>query len=181
MPQRLAEAAIDLLSDDDKRQSLARAAYRRGREMLWPRVVERSLAPLGAKADRPSVRRMLPRPSALPLDAIERMTDGVGMLQHAVFSVPEPRPWLLHRRQCPGADDGGSARRRAGRRRWPRSIAAFLQHGWNPDMRRFRNFMGYDRQWLEACGSEDSNGRTLWALGDGRGRIAVGRHCATGR
>ena len=25
--------------------------------------------------------------------------------------------------------------------------------------------MGYDRQWLEDCGSEDSNGRTLWALG----------------
>ena len=35
----------------------------------------------------------------------------------------------------------------------------------NPELRRFRNFMGYDRQWLEAVGSEDSNGRTLWALG----------------
>jgi hypothetical protein len=25
--------------------------------------------------------------------------------------------------------------------------------------------MGYDRRWLEECGSEDSNGRTIWALG----------------
>ena len=43
--------------------------------------------------------------------------------------------------------------------------AAFVQHGWNPDTHRFRNFMGYDRHWLEEYGSDDSNGRTLWALG----------------
>src|SRR3546814_3869342 len=30
---------------------------------------------------------------------------------------------------------------------------------------RFRNFMSYDRQWLEREGSEDSFGRGLWALG----------------
>ena len=44
--------------------------------------------------------------------------------------------------------------------------AAFIQHGWNAEEQRFRNFMGYDRQWLESCGSEDSNGRThgRWRL-----------------
>jgi hypothetical protein len=46
-------------------------------------------------------------------------------------------------------------------------FAAFVQHAWNPDNRRFRNFMGFDRQWLELAGSEDSHGRTLWALGAG--------------
>jgi hypothetical protein len=45
-------------------------------------------------------------------------------------------------------------------------IAAFVQHAWNPDTRRFRNFMGFDRRWLEDRGSEDSHGRTLWALGE---------------
>jgi hypothetical protein len=45
-------------------------------------------------------------------------------------------------------------------------FAAFLQHAWNPDTRRFRNFMSYDRRWLEAQGSEDSHGRALWALGE---------------
>jgi hypothetical protein len=44
-------------------------------------------------------------------------------------------------------------------------FAAFVQHAWNPDNRRFRNFMGFNRQWLEPAGSEDSHGRTLWALG----------------
>ena len=45
------------------------------------------------------------------------------------------------------------------------AFASFLQHGWNPDAGVFRNFMSYDRRWLEDEGSEDSNGRTLWALG----------------
>jgi hypothetical protein len=45
-------------------------------------------------------------------------------------------------------------------------FAAFIQHAWNPDTRRFRNFMSYDRRWLEESGSEDSHGRTLWALAE---------------
>src|SRR5258708_39729128 len=45
-------------------------------------------------------------------------------------------------------------------------FAAFVQHAWNPDTRRFRNFMGFNRTWLEDKGSEDSHGRTMWALGE---------------
>jgi hypothetical protein len=45
-------------------------------------------------------------------------------------------------------------------------FAAFVQYAWNPDAKRFRNFMGFDRTWLEEQGSEDSHGRTLWALGE---------------
>ncbi|MCH7862386.1 MAG: glycosyl transferase family 1, partial [Proteobacteria bacterium] len=43
--------------------------------------------------------------------------------------------------------------------------AAFVQYAWNPELRRFRNFMNFDRTWCEDVGSEDSNGRALWALG----------------
>jgi hypothetical protein len=45
-------------------------------------------------------------------------------------------------------------------------LAAFVQDAWNPDTRRFRNFMSFQRRWLEDSGSEDSHGRTLWALGE---------------
>ncbi len=45
-------------------------------------------------------------------------------------------------------------------------FAAFIEHAWNPDTQRFRNFMSYDRRWLEDTGSEDSHGRTLWALAE---------------
>jgi hypothetical protein len=45
-------------------------------------------------------------------------------------------------------------------------LAAFVQHAWNPNVKRFRNFMSFDRRWLEDIGSEDCHGRTLWALGE---------------
>ena len=47
---------------------------------------------------------------------------------------------------------------------------AFIAYAFNPDTGRFRNFMDYRRQWLEDNGSDDSHGRTLWALGTVLGR-----------
>jgi len=43
--------------------------------------------------------------------------------------------------------------------------ASFVQYAWNGERGRFRNFMGFDRGWLETEGSEDSFGRSLWSLG----------------
>ncbi len=45
------------------------------------------------------------------------------------------------------------------------TYAGFIQHAWNPNLGRFRNFMRFDRSWCEEAGSEDSNGRALWSLG----------------
>src|SRR5262249_3208647 len=50
------------------------------------------------------------------------------------------------------------------------TYAAFLQAAFDSERRRFRNFLGFDRRWLEEGGSEDSHGRALWAL-----RTRVGR------
>jgi len=161
----LAAAALDLLNDDEKRIELGHAAYRRGRTMLWPRVVEHSLARLPARPRLVAGQATHPRPAALPLDAIERMSDNVGIFQHAVFSLPNrdhgyciddnARALMMTVRR-------GDDRRAAG---LAPAYAAFIQHGWNPSRCRFRNFMDFDRRWLEECGSEDSNGRTIWALG----------------
>jgi hypothetical protein len=102
--------------------------------------------------------------------AVARMSDDCGMLQHAKRSIPDRAHGycvddtaraliLLHR----GARVG--VRMAPGSRR-TETYAAFVEHAWNPDTGRFRNFMSYDRQWLEARGSEDSSGRALWALGE---------------
>ena len=108
------------------------------------------------------------------------MTDAVGIIQHAVYSVP-------NRDHGYCIDDNARALMMMVRRSDDRraaalasTYAAFVQHGWHPSRRRFRNFMGYDRRWLEECGSEDSNGRTVWALGltAGKARWPSIRHWA---
>jgi glycosyltransferase involved in cell wall biosynthesis len=163
--QSLSDAALDLLNDDEKRRAIGEAAYERGRSMRWPLNVQHSLAHLPSRPRLVANNGLLPKPAALPLNAIERMSDAVGMMQHAVHSVPDRSHGYC-------IDDNARALMtmiRRGNERQAEALAAgyaaFLQHGWNPDQRRFRNFMSFDRRWLEDCGSEDSNGRTLWALG----------------
>lgn len=105
---------------------------------------------------------------ALPLGHFTAMCDDTGMFQHAIFDVPDrlhgycvddnARALLLC---CKLGPVGETAFAKAMAPRF----AAFVQHAWNPDTGRFRNFMSYDRRWLEPTGSEDSHGRTLWALG----------------
>jgi hypothetical protein len=161
----LAEAALDLLNHDEKRLELGLDAYSRGRDMLWPRVVEQSLAQLPTRPRLITSHPTPPEPATLPLDAVERMTDAVGIMQHAVYSVPD-----RNHGYC--IDDNARALMTMVRRgdsyrsaELASTFAAFVEHGWHPSRRRFRNFMAYDRRWLEDCGSADSNGRTIWALG----------------
>jgi hypothetical protein len=45
------------------------------------------------------------------------------------------------------------------------TYAAFLNHAFDQKQGRFRNFMSFDRRWLETIGSEDCQGHALWALG----------------
>src|SRR5205823_14963023 len=48
--------------------------------------------------------------------------------------------------------------------------AAFLNAAFCRNRRRFRNFLGFERRWLEEVGSDDCHGRALWALGACLGR-----------
>lgn len=161
-----------LLDCDEGRRGLAERAYARGRTMLWERMAEAAMREFVAVRDvRPS-RIVSSRPTALePLNpdfrAVERMSDATGMLQHSIYAVPDRRHGyciddnaraliLMHRIDPLSADE---------RDKWTSIYAAFVQFAWNGDKRRFRNFMNFDRTWCEDEGSEDSNGRALWALG----------------
>lgn len=104
----------------------------------------------------------------MPLGYFVAMCDDTGIFQHAVHGVPDrhhgycvddnARALLLCCKIGAGPD-ASLAKAMAPR------FASFIQHAWNPDNGQFRNFMGFDRRWLEPAGSEDSHGRTLWALG----------------
>jgi glycosyltransferase involved in cell wall biosynthesis len=163
-PEALAEAVGSLLTDETARKAMSMRAYRRGRTMTWPRNAE---AVLTAMTPALRQRRSGLGEPMLRLSPVERMTDGVGMLQHSVFGIADRDHGYCIDDNARGlllmaiADDLPVAKRIT----LAETYASFVQHGWNPDTKQYRNFMSYDRRWLEEIGSEDSNGRTLWALG----------------
>jgi glycosyltransferase involved in cell wall biosynthesis len=166
-PQRLGAEVADLLSDEPARLAMGRKAYAASRASVWAQTALRYGECFRA-ARREPLPGHLPDDRALPamvFDYFTDMCDDTGLFQHAVHGIPDrhhgycvddnARALLL----CCGLGDAPLAKAMAGR------FAAFVQHAWNPDTRHFRNFMSYDRRWLEPAGSEDSHGRTLWALG----------------
>lgn len=161
-----------LLDCDAHRGELAARAYARGRTMTWDRAAETAMRELHAIRDvRPhSIAKAVPQaldPLTPDFRAVERMSDATGMLQHSIYAVPDrrhgyciddnARALILMHRIDPLSEDE--------RDKWTSVYAAFVQYAWNADKRRFRNFMNFDRSWCEDQGSEDSNGRALWALG----------------
>ncbi len=104
----------------------------------------------------------------LRLDHLYAITDDVGILQHATYTIP-------NRDHGYCVDDCARALifaatadefvRDEGLGRVARRYLGFVHHAWNTRLNRFRNFMSYDRTWLEEAGSEDSHGRAVWALG----------------
>lgn len=114
---------------------------------------------------------------ALRLEHLKALSDSTGMFQHAVFNVPNfaegyttddnARAFILttllgelSELQHRPIETGSLGS----------TYLAFLWHAFNPTTCRFRNFMSFERRWLEETGSEDSHGRALWALGTALGR-----------
>jgi glycosyltransferase involved in cell wall biosynthesis len=175
--EAFARAIIDLLDDPVERIAMSRRAYAKGREMIWSRfaqayvsIFEEVIRTKPARLVRVSDRKFDSVPPRL--DAIERLSDSVGIIQHSIFAVPDRTHgycvddncralMLMHRL---ADEDGARADELAA------IYAAFVQHAWNGGRGRFRNFMAFDRTWLEEEGSEDSFGRALWSLGDTAGR-----------
>ncbi|MBI1762378.1 MAG: glycosyltransferase family 4 protein [Acidobacteria bacterium] len=182
-PAALAEQVIDLLDNEAKRHAMRKRAYMFGREMIWPQVARRYVESFErARAERRhytqhglAVKPLDKRPGELPplkLDHLRRLTDDTGMLQHAIFTVPNYHEGYT-------IDDNARALQvsvlleEAGNSEaedLATRYLAFVWYAYNPENGRFRNFMGYQRNWLEESGSEDSHGRTLLALGTVLGR-----------
>ena len=174
-----------LLADETRLNAMRKQSYLAGRHMIWPEVAAAYTHLFATAGDHNEIHaHHKPRPAApfgehshLPpwrFDHLLRMTDSTGIYQHAIFTVP----WFDHG-YC--ADDNARALLLSvlleGLDECPAEIrvaraaySAFLQHAFVRDTGRFRNFMSFDRKWLEKHGSEDSHGRTLWALGAVVGR-----------
>lgn len=168
----ISEALLGWLEDPAALEAQARRVWHAARATIWTENAGAVMEVLtNAVEARPAILPSPParntQPGQVQLSGVAAMTDDVGIVQHSLFGVPDRRHGYC-------IDDNARALKlvcetRAGspdeRKRLARIYAAFVAHGWNADIGLFRNFMGYDRQWLESIGSEDSNGRTLWALG----------------
>ena len=177
----LATAIEGLIGDPMELERLGVSAAEYGHGMTWPSVARQYITSFErAQSDRSGTRcpafvarESMVHPVELPvldLRHLHTLTDETGLLQHALFSVPRYEDGYC-------VDDNARALLlttlvaeaemvdRQTTRPLTSRYLAFLAHALNPELGRFRNFMSYGREWLEECGSEDSHGRALWALG----------------
>lgn len=194
-PAAMADAVIDLVEHEVERHAMRKKAYLFGRAMTWPRVAAGYRECFERARNE---RRHFVRPShkvnvldnqpvelpPLKLDHLHRMTDETGILQHALFTVPnygegyttDDNARALMVSALLEALGEGEAHGLTSR------YLAFVWYAFDAETKRFRNFMDYHRRWLEASGSDDSHGRALWALGTLLGRSnAPAIHSMAGR
>ena len=176
----IAVAVVELLRDEPLRHSMRKNAYKLGREMVWSRVAQlygksfeqarQDHSFVGRKTS--PIKTLDEQPGQLPelkLDHLFRMSDSTGIFQHASFTVPNFSEGyctddnaralvlaLMLQKLGHGSPQLGAQ---------AATYAAFLNHAFDRKLGRFRNFMSFERQWLEEVGSEDCQGHALWALG----------------
>jgi len=184
-PQAIAEKTIELLDNGTARHAMRKRAYLYARDMVWDRVARQYMGSFERvynerlrkpRATYPAqnTEKALDRLPAVKLDHLRRMTDYTGILEHAVFDVPNyPEGYstddnaralivaVLLEEFGTGTKAGSDLASR---------YFAFLWLAFDQTSKRFRNCLSYERQWQESEGSEDSHGRALWGLGTVLGR-----------
>lgn len=176
----ITESVQALLSNTDELERMSLAAYKDSRSMTWPNTGKAIInsfqkAIEGSKSELKKI--VLPQMAELEIERpridlrhLVTLTDDTGIIQHAFGPVP-------NRREGYCVDDNARALLVCARisklkpatpqlENLSHTYLSFLHHSWNSEKARFRNFMSYDRRWLDEAGSEDSHGRAVWGLGE---------------
>ncbi len=172
--EELSNILQELLDKPDVLKNIRKKAYDYGRKITWPKIGKEYIA-LAEKIlkDKPEAfakKETIIDPLVLPpfsLAHIKRLTDDTGIIQHAKYGVPN-----LKDGYC--LDDNA------------RSLLAVLMayrqkkdplalellpiylsyiHYMQNKNGTFRNFLSFNRNFLDETGTEDSFGRAIWALG----------------
>ena len=211
-PDAIGLKTIELLDTPAIRHAMRKRAYLFARDMVWKKVAQGYMESFArVRSDRVETPRVqfsaratpkaLDQLPELKFDHLNALTDDTGMLQHAIFTIPNRGEghttddnaraliFAVMLEGLAGANNLASANNKDERDKtnllaadFSARYLAFLEHAFNPSNGRFRNFLGYDRQWNEPIGSEDCHGRALWSLGTVLGRSSnQGLRSAAGR
>ena len=177
-PDNMGNAISELITDENKRNRLRKNAYDAGREIVWEKAGENYLDVFHTAVGEFKRTRKLIVPSskdknipALPeinFAHLKRLTDSTGIFQHATYIFP-------NRNEGYCTDDNARALMVAIINKYTlnddsmdwciHEYLTFVHHSFNSETGLFRNFMSYERTWLEESGSEDCNGRVIFVLG----------------
>lgn len=170
----LASVLNDLLDHPEEMVAIQQNATEYGQNIIWPKIAERYYEL--AKRLRSELAKPKPKketdidPLLLPsfsLAHIKRLTDDTGIIQHAKFGIPN-----LKEGYC--LDDNARAllmvcmahkqKKNALALELMPVYMSYIHYMQNTDGT-FRNFLSFNRNFLDDLGSEDSFGRTIWVLG----------------
>lgn len=170
----LAEIVNELLDNDKMLKNIRDNAYEYGLTLRYPKIGDlyKTLAEEAIENHQPKLAYHFSQLNAdlLPtftLDYIKRLTDDTGIVQHAKYGIPN-----LKEGYC--MDDNSRAlimilmtydqyESKEALDLLPIYLS-FIQY-MQCENGNFRNFLSFKREYLDEVGTDDSYGRTLWALG----------------
>jgi glycosyltransferase involved in cell wall biosynthesis len=159
-PGAIADAVLDLLENDAKRHAMRKRAYLFSRGTTWEKTAraymssfqrarfERSLHPRGARMGDPAMNPIDQLP-ALNTRHLLNMTDDTGILQHAIFTVPNTREGYTTDDNARALivsvflDENPEYSDRPESPNLSQRYLSFLWLAFHADSGRFRNFLGY--------------------------------------
>jgi len=101
------------------------------------------------------------------IDYMFTLTDDVGIFQHSVYGIPDPRKGYTTDDNCRALILAVMLFETSKQKEYLRLVSKYLSFILNAQNEngKFKNFMNYNREFLEKEGSEDCFGRCLWSLG----------------
>ena len=166
-------AAIGRFIDEPERLQAARSEARRiGEELAWPSVARATATVLQEAVElaprREAIVSLEPQPASVRTDHLRTMVDDAGIVQHAHGAIPNRRSGYCVDDVARLGVVAFELARRSDEQFWTSVVyrsLAFL-HDATDDRPGMRNFMNYERRWLDEPHVGDHVGRAIWSLGE---------------